>query len=196
MFNEQLFPRRVSANATGGPVFSTMEVMQPNGYRLTNPQRLMPLHEYEVGHAVRTAVEFEAVRAVFYASMGKANGFRFEDPADHIVTRATSSLTDLGGGDWQLNRIYQFGSVTFTRPIFKPLDGVVIYDAGGSVLTATVSTTTGIAEVSGTPATWAGSFHVPVAFADDAALFSIIGTPSMLVEWPSIKLVEIREVFA
>lgn len=195
-FFEELFPRRISAGARGGPVFVTQQVTQPNGFRTARKQRLYPLHEYDVSHAVRTNSDFEQLRAWFYAVSGRFDGFRFEDPSDFNGAKATTSLTDLGGGNWQLNRIYVAGARTFVRPIYKPRSGVVIYDSGDTPLTATVDTTNGEAAVTGTPSYWIGKFDVPVAFADDEAVFNVIGTSSMLVEWPSIRLKEIREDFS
>lgn len=197
-FFEELFPKRISINASGGPAFSTQETMQPNGFRATKRQRLLPLHEFEISHAVRDNVSFEQLRAWFYVVSGRFDGFRFEAPDDYIVTREKSSLTLITGSIYQLNRIYTVGARTFTRPIYKPkaAPAVVVYDAGGTPLSASVDTTTGRATVSGTPATWAGQFDVPVAFASDEAVFGLFGGPSMLVEWPSIRLREIREDFS
>lgn len=195
-FFEELFPRRISRGAQGGPVFATGGTEQPNGFRTTQRKRMWPLHEWEVGHVLRTNADFEELRAWFYVVCGRFEGFRFEDPADHLVTRPQSSLTLITGSTWQLNRTYTVGARVFARPIFKPRAGVVIYDAGGSALTATVDTTTGIATVTGAPVTWSGSFDVPVAFADDAAVFSLLGSPQMYMQWKSIRLREIRENFS
>lgn len=195
-FFEQLFPPRLSANARGGPVFRTLEVKQLNGFRRSQRDRFWPLHEWEVGHCIRNNADFEELRAWFYVVAGRFDGFRFQDPGDCAVQRAQSSLTLITGSVWQLNRTYTVGARTFTRPIYKPRAGVVVYDAGGAPLTATVSTTSGRATVTGTPVTWAGQFDVPVAFADDEAVFELIGTPKMLMEWPSIRIREIREDFS
>lgn len=196
-FWEQRLPIAVSRGATGGPVFNTGMARAPNGFRVTNKDWPYPPQRYNVGHALQDNAKFEKLRAFFYNVFGRYDGFRFQAPDDHTVVRATSSLTDLGGGDWQLNRIYSIYDRTFTRPIYKPVDGsVVVYDAGGTPLTADVDSTTGIAAVTGTPATWSGEFDVPMAFESDEAVFRLVGGPRMAMAAPNIVLWEVLEEWA
>ena len=77
---------------------------------------------------------------------------------------------------YQLQRLYVFGSRTFTRPIYKPVSGkvTVFRTRSGTTTTITPSiidltlgrvTVTG--HVGGDTYSWTGEFDVPVAFTSD-----------------------------
>lgn len=198
-FFEALFPPRISANAVGGPRFITEKAYSASGRRSTNRLAAWPLHEYAIEHPVRTAVDFEELRAFFYVVGGDADAFRFKDWADYQLTDANSRLSLVSGTTWQLERVYTFGSRTFARPISKPVAGVVVNRLRSGVRTATAAvldTTTGLCtisdHVSGDTYSAVGEFHVPVAFKDPAASWVVLGTSSGLTEWPGIDLEEVR----
>jgi uncharacterized protein (TIGR02217 family) len=166
----------------------------------------MPLHRYNVGHAVKTNDDFEIVRAFFYTVAGSFDGFRFKDWADFEATQANSRVSFSSPGsptEWQLQRKYTVGSRTFLRDITKPCasPAPVIYRTRTGVVTvatATVDTTDGTASITGHQAgdtyTWVGEFDVPVAFADDNMEAEIIdnGGDEYLVAWRSIVVEEVR----
>jgi uncharacterized protein (TIGR02217 family) len=132
-------------------------------------------HYYDVSHGVRSQADYMTVLGAFYAVMGNGYaGLLFRDEADHEASRTVaaklSSCTLVTGSTYQLNRVYAFGAYSYVRAITRPLNNgaLVVYDAGGTPLTPTISYTTGTFTVaSGTPATWAGEFLVPVAFSSN-----------------------------
>lgn len=150
---------------------------------------------FDVTHGLRSLADYETLRALWYVVMFTPyEGFRFRDWGDYIATQANTVVTALGGGSYQLKRRYTFGGINFDRTISKPNADAVLFDAGGSPLTATISTTTGIAtSVSGTPATWTGTFDVPVTFLDNdfpEVLEVADGGPVVLTQ--PIKLEEVK----
>lgn len=200
-FFEELFPECVSINMTGGPRFRTSKAYMPGGQRVVNKDDPYPLNEYSVAHPIRKSDEFEELRAFFYVVGGDGDGFRFKDWSDYVATQGNTSATLVSTGIYQLNRIYVFGARTFTRPIQKPVSGLQFYRTRSGSTTnitgsSTIDTTNGRVTVtghmSGDAYTWSGEFHVPVAFRDPAAVFRVLGGSSMLTEWPSIELEEIR----
>lgn len=200
-FFEQLFPPGISAKAQGGPKFITEKAYSASGRRSTNRLAQYPLHEYTIAHPVREGADFEVLRAFFWVVGGDADAFRYQDWADYKATASNSTLTLVSGSSYQLGRIYSVGSRSFTRPIQKPAKVRQVLRTRASVVTditstTTVDLTTGLATITGHAAgdtyAWAGTFHVPVAFKDAQAVWSVVGTSRMLTEWPSLELEEVR----
>lgn len=199
-FFEQRFPEGISEGAMGGPVWSTGVGMVQSGRRVTNRNWSMPLHRYDVSHALKKGSSRETLKAFFYVTAGRADGFRYKDWNDYEVTQSTGSLSLISGSDYQMNRVYTAFARTFTRTIQKPVTGTVtVYRtraAVTSVISPTINYTTGIVTVSGHVGgdtySWAGQFDVPVAFANDEAMFRVIATGEMKSAWPQIALEEIR----
>jgi uncharacterized protein (TIGR02217 family) len=204
-FFEQRFDERISYGARGGPVWKTTKALSFSGHRSVNRDYQMPLHRYQVAQAVKSNADFELVRAFFYNVYGAFDGFRFKDWSDFEATQANSRLTVQDGSptEWQLQRAYTVGARTFLRDITKPCasPAPVVYRTRAavvSVASAVVSTTTGLASISGhvdgDTYTWVGEFDVPVAFADDMMEHEIVddGGDDYLMRWPSIVLEEIR----
>jgi hypothetical protein len=102
--------------------FDERLVVTQSGKRYTNRNWQFPLHRYDVSHAVKTADDFEVVRAMFYNVAGAFDGFRFKDWSDYVLTRDNSEISDSIGSpsEWQIYRLYVVGARTFRRPIFKP----------------------------------------------------------------------------
>lgn len=200
-FFEQQFPPEISANMTGGPRFLTSKAFMAGGQRITNRLSQYPLREYSLAHPVQQGSQFDQLRAFFYVVGGDADGFRFKDWSDYRVVAAQSSATLISGAVYQLNKTYTFGARTFTRPIYKPVSGAQIFRTrsgstsnitGTSAMDATTGRVTVTGHVVGDVYTWSGQFDVPVAFKDPGAVFRVIGGSSMLTEWPSIEIEEIR----
>lgn len=195
-FLEERLSERISFGARGGPAFSTQVAKSFSGFRSANQNWVMPLHRYDISQCVRSNDDFEEMRAFFYNVKGQLDGFRFKDWGDYLATIANTTLV-ASGGDWQLMRVYRKGVRTFSRPIYKPVDGtVVVYDGANAPLPAVVDATTGLATVTGTPASWSGEFDVPVAFTNDLMEVEITSrneSQGLLMSWPSVQLEEIRE---
>ena len=200
-FFEQQFPPQISAGMSGGPRFFTDKAFTAGGQRITNRRTQYPLHEYSLAHPVRSGVLFDQLRAFFYVVGGDADGFRFKDWSDYKADTTNTSATLISGSVYQLNKLYVFGSRTFTRPIYKPVSGALIYRTRAGVTTDITGTTTVNAtngqitvtgHMSGDTYAWAGFFDVPAAFRNPEAVFQVLGGPSMLTEWPSIEIEELR----
>ncbi|WP_417283751.1 DUF2460 domain-containing protein [Comamonas sp.] len=198
-FFEELFPARISQDAEGGPRFITSKAYSAAGQRIANREATYPLHEYSIAHPPRSQEDFEALRAFFYVVGGDADAFRFKDWSDFRATQENSNLTRIAGDQFQLNRLYIFGTRTFVRPISKPMNGVIVWRNHGGVwsqASAVVNTATGRVTVSGHSDgdiyVWEGMFHVPVAFKDPSAVWKVLGGPRMITEWAGIELEEVR----
>lgn len=167
-FWEQRISDAVARGSRGGPRGRRTKVYSVSGRLVQQFDWVRPVHFYDISYGIKTAAQFEEIRAAFMiCQFTPYEGMRFRDWGDYKATTANTTLASLGSGNWQLQRRYSLGGINFDRDIYKPNSGVVVYDAGGSPLTATVNTTTGIAAVTGTPARWAGTFDVPVTFTDD-----------------------------
>ena len=201
-FLDQRLDTKITAGATGGPMVpGRVKTYLPNGKLQQSFNATMPIHKYDVSHGLRSRADFQTVLDIFYVVMFTPYvGFRFRDERDYQATQTNTTLTALGGNNWQLQRKHAFGGFTFLRDIFKPLAGVVVYRTrSGSTnsIAATVYTTTGVAvitdHVGGDTYTWSGEFDVPVTFSDDAWTASLeVSTQNLHLQSGEIKLEEIR----
>jgi len=200
-FFEQQFPPLISINMSGGPRFLTDKASMSGGQRITNRRSQYPLHQYSFNKPTLSGAEFETLRSFFYVVGGDADGFRFKDWSDFIAVQSNTSATFISTNIYQLNRVYVFGSRTFTRPIYKPVVGATIYRTRSSVTTditgtTTINFTTGRITVTGHADgdvyKWSGEFDVPVALRDSSAAWTFLGGPDMLTEWSGLEVEEIR----
>lgn len=152
-------------------------------------------HMFNVGHGLRNRNDFMDVLSAFYAVMGGSYaGLLFRDWADYEGFNSDTALDDLGGGTWQLERIYTFGAVTYHRKITRPSGTIVVNDVGGLPLTSSVDPLTGIATVTGSPVTWVGKFDVPVTFKEDEWTASLeVATQNLYLNSRPVDLEEIFE---
>lgn len=197
-FLEQRLDSKITQGATGGPtVPGRVKRYTASGRLAQNFSAAAPIHRFDVSHGLRSRDDFQTVLDLWYVVMFTPYaGFRFKDWRDYRATRENTKLTLVTGTIWQLQRRHVIGGVEFLRDIVKPCatPAIVIYDAGGTPLTATVDTTTGRADVTGTPATWSGEFDVPVTFSDDewTGASLEVTTANLHVMSGPIKLEEIR----
>ncbi len=199
-FFDKRFPESISEGATGGPMWSTSVATTISGIRSTNRNWSMPLHRYDVAHALKRSDRLELLKSFFYVVGGRADSFRYKDWLDFTATQENSSLTLISGSDYQLNRVYTAYTRTFTRQITKPVSATVIVyrtrAAVTSVATATIDYTTGIATISGHAGgdtyTWEGQFDVPCSFVSDQAQFRLIAAGEIRAAWPQIAIEEVR----
>ena len=197
-FFEHRLDTRITHGATGGPtVPGRVKRYTATGRLSQNFSASRPLHRYDVSHGLRSRDDYQTVLDLWYVVMFTPYaGFRFKDWRDYQATRTNTKLTLVTGTTWKLQRRHVAGGIEFLRDIVKPCasPAVVVYDASGSPLGATVNTTTGQVEVpSGTPATWTGEFDVPVTFSDDDWTDSSleVSTANLHVMTGPIKLEEI-----
>ena len=200
-FFEYQLDTKITQGATGGPTVPGRVKRYSAGGRLTQNFSVgAPIHKYDVSHGLRSQADYQTVLDLWYVVMFTPYaGFRFKDWRDYKATRDNTKLTNITGSTWQLQRRHVSHGVEFLRDITKPCasPAVVVYDAGGVALTATVDTATGIATISGHTAgdtySWVGEFDIPVTFSDNEWTAQIIpGGASYLGVSGSIKLEEIR----
>lgn len=199
-FFEDRIPDAVGLDITGGPNFSTEVVKTQGGQRYANKNWLYPLHRFRFGYAGMKEREILVHRSFFYNVAGRADGFRFKDWGDYKATRQPLSL--ITGSIYQLNQTYVRGLRTFTRPIYKPVNGkVTVFRTRAGVtssISPTIDTTNGQITVSGHVAgdsySWTGEFDVPVVFNSDAFEAQIVnkGAEGFILTWPSKEIEEIR----
>lgn len=200
-FLEQRISDAVMRGSRGGPRASRRKAYLPGGRMQQSFLRTRALHGYDLSYGIRTAADFEEIRAFFYVVMFTPyEGFRARDWNDYLLTQANSTLTFISGSTWQIGRVYSVGAVDFVRTITKIAGTPVIKrDRGGAITTAsaTVDPDTGIATISGHVGgdtyTCEGEFDVPVTFEDDVLdQIELDGTVDLpLQALPSIRLEEL-----
>lgn len=195
-FLESRLSPRIERGSSGGPTNPGRTKAYTRSGKLSQGfAASAPIHKYDVSHGIRSAEDFAEVQALWYVVNFKPYaGFRFKDHRDFVATRANTTLTLISGSTYQLQRTYTFAGESFVRDIFKPVTGTVtVYNAAGTPLTATIDYTTGQADVSGTPDSWAGEFDVPVTFVDNEWMSDLeVHTDNLHVRSQPIKLEEIR----
>lgn len=186
-FNEVLLDIYYSAQARGGPEFSTAIVSAPSGFRQRNINRADHIGRWTINYdlldedALRTLYDF------FVAHRGMAYGFRFLAPEFHAIADANAHRFGTGNGTtttFYLSTRHTVGGLTYDHRITKPMAGGLSHVSGSSTIKifkdgveqasgVTVSSTTGAVVFSSAPAnnavlTWSGTFHVPVTFDRDS----------------------------
>jgi uncharacterized protein (TIGR02217 family) len=166
----------ISAGVKGKQNRKNQRVMTAGGFESVNIVWDRTLREYEIGTIPLQRADWEYIEVFHEVTEGGAYGFLLEDPKDYCststttYTQTTGVFASLGGGQYQLFKRYlhiasgRYKDRKITRP---QATGFQAYNAGGTLLTGTVDPNTGIATISGTPATWVGRFYVPVHFRDD-----------------------------
>lgn len=201
------FPDRIALGALGGPGYRTEIVVTDGGYERRDGVWSAARAVYELAQVPRTAAEVAELLAFFRAVRGRLHGFRFQDPADYLVTTADGVLgTGVGdgtAGPYQMRKLYAAGALSEARDISKPVaTGLHVYVAGverpqgGGAGQCSIDTTTGRVTfgtpypTSGQALTWAGTFDLPVRFDGDEMRITYLEPDAYA--WGSIRLVEIR----
>lgn len=203
-FFEARLDERIERGATGGPTNpGRVKLYKPDGRLTQKFAASLPIHRYSVSHGLRTPDGQEAVLAMFYVvNFTPYTGFRFKAWWDYTATQTNSVATLISGSNYQLQRVYTVGAVSFNRPIYKPVSGTVqVYRTRSAVVsaaTATIDYTTGVAtisgHVSGDTYTWTGEFDVPVTFVNNEWTESSleVSTSNLFVRAQPVELEEIR----
>jgi uncharacterized protein (TIGR02217 family) len=163
------FPESIAFGAVGGPEFSTTVVQTIGGKEQRTGHFVYPKQKWDVSPGVRAVSEMLALRSFFLNARGQLHGWRFQDLTDYIVTHSDGVVAAITSTTFQLQKKYVSGSQTMLRKIIKPVAAVAVeVKVSGSVVSATVDTTTGIVTISSAPTaanvTWAGQFDVPMRF--------------------------------
>ena len=145
------FPDDIAWGAQGGPQYSTDLVTVASGFEKRNQNWADARLKWDVGYAVRTQTQYDALLAFFHAAKGRAHGFRFKDHADYLVAATTgrvgsAALGDGTPGPFQLYKRYTSGTTYTDRAISKPVS-VTVYKGGVAQTPTThytLDTTTGL----------------------------------------------------
>lgn len=166
--------QRLDPRITRGVVFKETVpgrdlIRYPSGRLKQNFTAALPITTVDLVHGLRSNSDYQSILDAWYiVCFTPYEGLRVKNWRDFKATRTNTSLTLISGSIYQLNRKHTFGGINFIRPIYKPVAStVVVYDAGGTPLTASIDYTNGQATVTGTPASWSGEFDLPMTFTDN-----------------------------
>ena len=195
-FLESRMSARIERGAKGGPTNRGRRKVYSTSGRMNQVfEWSAPISEFDISHGILLPDGYAEIDAMWHViHFTPYSGFRFRNWADYQAVKANTTLTNITGNTWQLQRKHTFASITYKRNIYKPNAGVVVYDASDVACTASINTATGVATVtSGTPSYWVGSFDIPVTFKDNDLMMRLDGTTAnlLLVSEPII-IEEIR----
>lgn len=135
------------------------------------------------------------LKSVFLVCRGAAESFLVKDYSDYRADRAVFGAGDGVETSFDLYIVSTFGSASYARRIFYPVDPVFYVD--GTPTPATV--TDGVVTFDAPPAngsvlSWSGEFRVPVRFATDTFPMTIDNrSGDRYVMNGSVELVEVWE---
>ena len=170
MFNEARLLDCVSYGSSFGHEFQTSIVTLRSGVERRNARWSKPLGQYSVRYDALEPEQHLIVRGAHMACMGSLIAFRLKDWTDFFVEHEPLAVATGEQQRVQLKKTYRFGSLSYVRPIAKPVEGTVKIFADGDLLPATADHTTGFVTFTAMPGqaiTWSGEFDVPVRFASD-----------------------------
>lgn len=207
-FHEIRFPASLSLGAIGGPERRTDIVTLANGYEERNTPWAHARRRYDAGMGLRSLDDVETLIAFFEARQGQLIGFRWKDWSDYkssIPSReidAEDQLIAVGDeitSTVPLIKSYRSGTVTYARPISKPVRGSVTISIAGVAqqegVDFSVDFDTGLVSFPHPPDIGAEiragyEFDVPVRFDTDAILTSVSNFQAG--EVPNVPVVEVR----
>jgi uncharacterized protein (TIGR02217 family) len=202
-FLEERLSTAVVRGTKGGPRAKRIKTYTQSGRLVQLFEWDLALHTYDAAYGIKQLEDYDGLLSMWHVVMfGPFEGFRVRDWLDYRLDQDTSELVFVSGSDWQIHRKYSVGATSVLRPIYKPNADIVVYrDRAGviSVATATVSTSTGLATISGHLSgdtySCAGTFDVPVTFSDDDP-FAGVGLDgnedAELSDLPPIMLEELK----
>ena len=166
-------PRWIAYGATGGPEWGTAVFQAPGGWEQRAQQWAQVRGRWDVSFLNRTREETATLVAFFRAvAHGRAQSFCFVDWRDHTFANQIAT-GDASTSVFQLGKVYTSGSLSYTRPLTRPVLGSLEVRLNG-VVTAdyTVDTLSGRLSFPSAPATGVaifatGEFEVLVRFDTD-----------------------------
>jgi len=207
-FHEIRFPASLSFGSVGGPERRTDVVTLANGFEERNSPWAHSRRRYDAGLGLRSLEDMELLIAFFEARQGQVYGFRWKDWSDYKSARASAEVDfrdqEIAQGDgdtsvFQIAKTYRSGSVSYRRPITKPVAGSLRLGLGQEELQEgvdfTLNSTTGQVTLSHPPeqgiTVVAGfEFDVPVRFDTDRILTSV--SSFQAGEAPNVPVLEVR----
>ena len=211
-FHEVLFPPHISYGSSGGARFKTTLFTADSGYEQRNIDWAQPRGEWDVAHSMRDLhgseqlTSIEELAAFFMARNGRMHGFRFRDPADHLLIDQQLGTGDGDTTTYAFIKTYrsarpdgsrakvfkrkikkiEWGSVTGVRVagvLLPPQDYEIDYDA------ATI-TFASAPEPYASVVIGRAVYHHPVRFDTDHC--DVTADFWNTASWPSIPIIEIR----
>ena len=172
--NERIneYVETVSLETVGGPQFSTTINSTTAGVEGSNVNWAQERGRWELGERVFDREELRELGAFFRRARGKAVGFKFKDFADcDIDSFSTGTLSPTENPlVFQMFKTYGNDETSYSRRIYKPVEGSVTVFVDGVEVVAFVDYDDGVIEFDlppdGVP-TWDGEFDVPVRFDTD-----------------------------
>lgn len=135
------------------------------------------------------------LKSVFLVCRGSAESFLVKDYSDYIADQAVFGAGDGVETNFDLYIVSTFGSASYARRIFYPVNPVFYVD--GSPVAATFNdgvVTFDTAPGNGSVLSWSGEFRVPVRFATDTFPMTIDNrSGDHYVMNGSVELVEVWE---
>lgn len=207
-FHEIRFPANLSFGSVGGPERRTEIVALANGFEERNTPWAHSRRHYDAGVGLRSLDDVEALLAFFEARQGQLHGFRWKDWADFKSCPSSRTVAyddqQIGAGNgirtqYQLQKTYLSGGVSYTRPITKPVSGTVKVGVQGhhqaEAVDFAVDLQTGVvtfetAPPVGAQVTAGFEFDVPVRFDTDRILVSVASFQAG--DLPQVPVVEVR----
>lgn len=200
------FNDNISYGSQGGPKFKTFVFESTSGTEQRNITWANARGEWNVSHGVRDAQDMDEIRSFFFNVRGKAVGFRFKDWSDYSVTNNLLGIGDsadsgvTGTAIFNIVKDYTVGVETYSRRIFKPIDGTLALTVDGNLqsegsdfnidyTTGIITFTNGNRPETGEEVRVTCEFDVPVRFDTDhlSAAHDGFRTES----WSSIPIVEL-----
>lgn len=203
VYPDVIVPRNIIlAGLTGNLSRKNDRSANQGGYATVNAVRDVSLRQYTLGVKAMKLAQWQQLIAIYEVTDAGAFGMLIEDPAD-MRASVTEGMVHEDDGVYRLWKRYTApgGTRARDRMITRPrLEGLSLYRDGVLMASGyTVSTETGIVTIAAPgddTFTWAGTFYVPVQFADDEIEWDLVrpgGEMDRLIMGPNVRLVEVRE---
>jgi len=210
-FLDILFPPHIAMGAQRRVRWKTSIVQVQSGQEFSNQEWSKAQHTFDVGFAVRTAIDYDQIVQHFHSVRGRARSFPLKDTLDYLVTVDRGVVVDKGGSPTELYLAKQYGSgaSAYKRQITRPVVATIaVYRLRVGVTTnitasSTISATAGTIVIAGGVVligdvlSWSGQFLVPCRYdADDLPALIVDRQPGareLLVRCDGIPIVEVRE---
>lgn len=202
-FHDVRFPLALAFGATGGPEWRTEIVTLASGAEVRNARWAAPRRSWEVGGAISSIDELNALIEFFDARRGRLAGFRFRDFTDDRSGRpdqepapGDQAIATGDGGATRFQLVKRHGDTV--RRITRPVAGSVRVAVDGAEITAGWSVDTASGELTfdtppaaGAAITAGFRFDCPARFDTDRLDASLEGFGAGRLV--SVRIVEILE---
>ena len=201
MFMNHQLPECVQMGAQRAPWWSIDVAMSQGGQEQRNLNWLYARHKFDIGYGVAKKADFDAVNDHFHMARGKWRTWLMKDALDYEVLIGQGFLRSLGGGEYQLFKVYGTGDETYFRKITRPMVGAVIYESGVPAVGLTIDYDTGVVSGGDSPGpaiaqlSWRGAFMCHVRYDIDEMPAAIVDRAGndFIVSMSGINVVEVRE---